>query len=408
MHNESTQFGSKRYAGPRTILLQNTPDALFKPLQLERTMLLVMLPLFSLACVLVFIANEVLGTSTWFERYQMLPSAFVFAGLWHWALKTRPSRIARVRLATLIVGPGIVMERFAAGLLMTFLYGYDPFWLGSMSPWIILSACLYVFMIPGKRSFCFGFCYYLLHALLIAVFLIANQNPLPEVAIQDLLISHLVATPIFLVLTAGFSRLRMAYGTAMTKAEDFESLAMQDGLTGLFNRRAFAASMRRARSRQARKKTPVSLIMLDIDHFKRVNDTWGHDRGDEVLVKFTEILTATMRRTDDIIRWGGEEFMILMEETSLEKAGEVAERLRQLIESTDINHGHRVTSSFGVTELVPGEDDTEFFNRVDAALYDAKDMGRNRVVLRKKRKHPSNPNVTPIAELIEDSNFVVA
>lgn len=408
MHHQSTMMGEKRYAGVRTILLQDTPDALFQPMQLERTMLLVMLPTFALACLAVFGANQALGTSTWFETYQMIPSAAAFMALWYWAYRTRPSRIARVRLATLIVGPGIVMERFAVGLLHTYFNGYDPFWLGSMAPWIILSASLYVFMIPSKRAFLYGFLYYLIHAVLIVLFLVLYTGTLPESATQELVVSHIVATPIFLLLTAGFSRLRLAYGTALTKAEDFESLAMQDGLTGLFNRRAFAASMRRARSRQARKRTPVSLIMLDLDHFKRVNDTWGHDRGDEVLLKTAELLTNTMRRTDDIIRWGGEEFMILMEETGVDEAGEVAERLRQLFEESNLNRGYKITASFGVTELVPGEDDSEFFGRVDAALYDAKDMGRNRVVVRKRRTRTSSPNVGPIAEMIDNSDFALA
>jgi diguanylate cyclase (GGDEF)-like protein len=184
-----------------------------------------------------------------------------------------------------------------------------------------------------------------------------------------------------------------------------QDLAMQDSLTGLFNRRAFAASMRRARSRHTRRQTPVSMVMLDLDHFKAVNDRWGHDMGDEVLVKVARILTDTMRRTDDVFRWGGEEFVILMEETGADQAGMVADRLRSLIEDANILKDHPVTASFGVAQLMPGEDDTEFFNRADAALYDAKDMGRNRVVIRKRPKRPSDPRVGPIAEMIDSTKF---
>ncbi|MBZ0136335.1 MAG: GGDEF domain-containing protein [Planctomycetes bacterium] len=402
---ESTLTGCKRFEGVKTILLSTKPDEVFQPQQLERTLLLVLLPLFAFASVAAATVDILMGTATWFERYQLIPMAFVFMGIWWWCANTRSNQVARIRLATLIVGPGIIMERFLLGLSMTYRDGYSPNHFNSITVWVILASCMYVLLLPGRHAFLAGFAYYLVTVFFIALFAVFNPHPLPESVWQEMMIAHIVATPIFLVIIGGFSRLRTAYGSALTRAEASEHLAMQDGLTGLFNRRAFASSMRRARSRQARRQTPVSMVMLDLDHFKRINDTYGHETGDTVLVKISKILTDTMRRTDDIIRWGGEEFMILMEETSADKAGLVADRLREIIETTQILKKGRVTASFGITELIPGETDTDFFNRADAALYDAKDMGRNRVVVRKRSRRPSDPKVKRICDIIDSSRF---
>lgn len=405
MHMESTLTGAKKFAGVRTILLNNTKEAVFQPLQLERTLLLVLLPLFAFACLAAATADMLMGTATWFERYQLIPWAFVFMGIWWWCANTRSVDVGRIRIATLIAGPGLIMERFVLGLVLTYLHGYAPNHMNAITVWVILSGCMFVMLLPGRQGLLGGFLYYLATMLCVAVFVLVNPHPLPESMWQELTVAHMVGMPIFLMMVAGFSRLRVAYGTALTKAEDMEHLAMQDGLTGLFNRRAFATSMRRARSRQARRQSPVSMVLLDLDFFKRINDTYGHDAGDDVLLNVSRILTAEMRRTDDIFRWGGEEFVILMEETDADKAGLVADRLRGIIEKAKILPKSRITASFGVTQLIPGEPDSEFFNRADAALYDAKDMGRNRVVVRKRPKRPSDPKVKSIGDMIDSTNF---
>jgi diguanylate cyclase (GGDEF)-like protein len=405
MHVESTLTGCAKFAGIKTILLNTRPDATFHPQQLERTMLLVLLPLFAVACF-ASAANDILnGIATWFERYQLIPTGMVFLAIWYWCAHTRSANVGRIRLATLILGPGIVFERFVLGLWLMFTEDFHASQLGSMTVWMILSACLYVFLIPGRGAFLAGLVYYGASAVLILLFLAFNTRSLPDALTQEYLTAYIIATPIFLAMIAGFSRLRVAYSTALDRVADFQHLAMQDSLTGLFNRRAFGASMRRARSRMARRQTPVSMVMIDLDHFKSINDTYGHDKGDTVLARVARILTDTMRRTDDVFRWGGEEFVILMEETAADEAGLVADRLRALIEQAEMIKGRTVTASFGVAQLLPGEDDTEFFHRADAALYDAKDMGRNRVVVRKRPKRPSDPKVMAIANIIDPPKF---
>ncbi|MCG3183749.1 MAG: hypothetical protein ICCCNLDF_01858 [Planctomycetes bacterium] len=404
MHVESTLTGCKKFAGIKSILLCPAPDMTFRPQQLERAMLLVLLPLFAAASIVLALANMLLGTDTWFERYQLIPAGGAFAALWVWCGFTRSNNVRRIRVVALLLGPGIVMERFLVGLWYTANYGHDVQFLSSLSVWMILASCLFVFLNPGRGAFIAGFSYYSVAVAALLLFLTLKDYPVSDEFIHEFLITYIVGAPIFLVLVAGLARLRLAYGSALHKADKFESMAMQDALTGLFNRRVFSTSMRRARARQARRRTPVSMAILDIDHFKTVNDAFGHNKGDEVLVKIANILTATMRRTDDVFRWGGEEFAILMEETDAENAGLVCERLRQLIEKEPMLPGRKVTASFGVAELIAGEDDSSFFSRADAALYDAKDLGRNQVVIRRKRR-PSNPLVKPISDLVDSTNF---
>jgi diguanylate cyclase (GGDEF)-like protein len=404
MHVESTLTGCKKFSGIKTILLRPAPEVTFKPQQLERAMLLVLLPLFAVASIVLASADIMMGTDTWFERYQLIPAAGAFSALWVWCGFTRSKNVRRIRVVTLLLGPGIVMERFLIGLWYTAQYGHDVDYLTSVSVWLILSSCLFVFLSPGRGAFIAGFSYYAAAVAALVVFLVLAPTTVSGEFIQEFMITYIVGAPIFLTLLAGFARLRSAYGSALHRADKFEHMAMQDALTGLFNRRVFSTSMRRARARQARRRTPVSIAILDIDHFKTVNDTFGHNKGDEVLVKVANILTATMRRTDDVFRWGGEEFTILMEETNAEQAGMVCERLRQLVENETMLPGRKVTASFGVAELIAGEDDASFFQRADRALYDAKDLGRNQVVIRKKRR-PSNPLVRPISDLIDSTDF---
>jgi diguanylate cyclase (GGDEF)-like protein len=120
--------------------------------------------------------------------------------------------------------------------------------------------------------------------------------------------------------------------------------------------------------------------MLDIDHFKEVNDTYGHSVGDEVLVNLTRLIRDKIRNTDALVRWGGEEFVILCGDTPIQNAQFLAEKLRVAIEGATLIKQQQVTCSFGIAEMIPGEDPKKLFERADKALYSAKEGGRNRVV----------------------------
>ena len=170
----------------------------------------------------------------------------------------------------------------------------------------------------------------------------------------------------------------------ITKIKEMEDqlklLSQTDQLTQVFNRVKFNDSLNREMIRSKRYQTELSLIMIDIDHFKEINDTYGHDMGDDVLKSLAGLLKESTRETDICARWGGEEFMLLLPHTNLENASKLAERIRARIEKKVFKTGHTVTGSFGVTQFVDSDNDETFTKRVDRALYMAKEKGRNRVI----------------------------
>jgi diguanylate cyclase (GGDEF)-like protein len=165
-------------------------------------------------------------------------------------------------------------------------------------------------------------------------------------------------------------------------ASKLEQMATRDGMTGLNNKRAFLTLAETEWSRFRRYDRPLSLLVLDIDHFKSVNDTYGHDVGDRVIVQVADAC-RNKRESDIAARIGGEEFAVLLPETTLEKASAVAERLRNSIAERNLTadgRAIRVTISVGVAEA--GEhtrDITDLIKQADLALYEAKRTGRNRV-----------------------------
>ncbi len=157
--------------------------------------------------------------------------------------------------------------------------------------------------------------------------------------------------------------------------------SITDQLTGAFNRYKFDDEIKNQIARYARYDQPFSIIMLDIDHFKSINDNYGHAAGDRVLIELTRLIMDDTRNLDHLFRMGGEEFVILLEDTKAEGAMILAEELRATIEAMLFNHKTlKVTSSFGVAEYRDHESIDEILDRVDKALYVAKEGGRNRVV----------------------------
>ncbi len=169
--------------------------------------------------------------------------------------------------------------------------------------------------------------------------------------------------------------------------EKLSRLARNDALTKLPNKRAFDLEFRRDIARAQREKTWLSLAILDIDFFKKFNDTWGHKVGDKVLQMIGIVLPRVLRKGDFAARYGGEEFVVLMPNTNAEGAFIAAERLRLVIEKTTLSNNDnplKVTASFGVASInsPDGEDlEQKIFERADAALYRAKEAGRNKVIV---------------------------
>jgi diguanylate cyclase (GGDEF)-like protein/PAS domain S-box-containing protein len=159
--------------------------------------------------------------------------------------------------------------------------------------------------------------------------------------------------------------------------QELLKLAHDDGLTGLKNRRSFDERLREEVARSRRTKVGFSLVLLDIDHFKNINDNWGHTTGDEVLRQLARLLTETLRVVDIIARYGGEEFAIILPSTGSLGSYRAAERCRESIANYAWSHGP-VTASCGVATW-NDEDEQTLLVRADLALYSAKQSGRNRV-----------------------------
>jgi diguanylate cyclase (GGDEF)-like protein len=158
---------------------------------------------------------------------------------------------------------------------------------------------------------------------------------------------------------------------------ELEDKNLQDPLTLIGNRRCFIDSLEHSIATARRYKQPLSLIMCDIDFFKKINDTYGHDVGDEVLIAYTKLIANNLRENDIFCRIGGEEFMIILPHTTKAEASRVAEKLRKIVE--EAHEILEITMSFGVSEYRDGEDQKKFLKRVDEAVYTSKENGRNRV-----------------------------
>lgn len=162
--------------------------------------------------------------------------------------------------------------------------------------------------------------------------------------------------------------------------ENLQRMATTDSLTGLFNRQRFETELSQALAHIKRYRRDTSLIMFDLDHFKTINDNYGHNVGDEVLVELAKRSKSIVRESDILARWGGEEFIIILPETDAETAAEVAERLRQYMETEPYSQVGKVTISLGVTAILSTDTKDSLLKRLDTALYEAKRFGRNRVV----------------------------
>lgn len=181
-----------------------------------------------------------------------------------------------------------------------------------------------------------------------------------------------------------------------TEISQLKELAQTDALTGLYNYRFFADTLIKEMERAQRSLQPMSMIMIDIDHFKKFNDQWGHEIGNHALIHVAKLIYQTIRKLDYACRFGGEEFVVILPNSDLRQAIYVANRMREMIETNAIeinNQPINITASLGVDEYRANHTDTRdgFVERVDAWLYHAKHSGRNRV------SHPdlnANTNVT--------------
>ncbi|MFI5912021.1 GGDEF domain-containing protein [Dactylosporangium sp. NPDC051541] len=211
-------------------------------------------------------------------------------------------------------------------------------------------------------------------ALLTAASLIAPVLLLAETAVgrvEDTLAIGIGCVALFLLVVARMSQLLTQLDLQSQKVRE---LAVTDELTGLPNRRAWNAELPRALERSRREGRPLTIALVDLDHFKRFNDSYGHPAGDRLLKEAAAMWQAHLRTVDTLARYGGEEFIVMLPDATREAAHEIIDRMRA---ATPLGQ----TFSAGVATLAPGEHSDELLARADAALYDAKRAGRDRVAV---------------------------
>ncbi len=164
--------------------------------------------------------------------------------------------------------------------------------------------------------------------------------------------------------------------------KELKKIVYTDYLTGIYNRKKGEEVLEFEILRAKRFYHPLSIIMFDIDNFKKINDTYGHDVGDYVLITIAKLVKNSIRRIDTFVRWGGEEFLIILPETDINGAKTTAEVIKMKIENYEFETVEKVTASFGLSELHPEDSLFSLIKRADEALYIAKKSGKNKIVIR--------------------------
>lgn len=201
---------------------------------------------------------------------------------------------------------------------------------------------------------------------------------------QMLVLLSVVLLVTFFVIALTVLALRPVIRVLLREKQLFE-LAHRDGLTGLYNHAYMQEFLDRELERSRRHGHPISVLMFDIDHFKKVNDTYGHQAGDEALIRISDVVAQTVRKTDLVARYGGEEFMVILPETGTDGAGVLAERLRMAISEEEVftqTGSVRMTISVGIVtcdDCADSYDKPQLINAADRAMYESKSGGRNMV-----------------------------
>ncbi|WP_316366417.1 GGDEF domain-containing protein [Candidatus Thiodiazotropha sp. CDECU1] len=228
---------------------------------------------------------------------------------------------------------------------------------------------------------------WLVTAIAISLAIVFNHNAVPTLIYDELIVSLLVMVSFSLFLLRAIAIGYYGYTMLIrmfNKRRIFENEASHDVLTGIYNRRNLRAILAEQFSLHSRKAIPCSLAMIDVDHFKLINDGFGHVGGDEVLKGLVGLLRHEIRESDKLIRYGGEEFIIIMAATNLSEAEIHLERIRKCVEQFHcevLPDDFSLTISIGLTEMMEQDQSDDLIGRADSALYTAKRAGRNRTVV---------------------------
>ena len=304
----------------------------------------------------------------------MLASVFLLLVVLYWRL------IIQLRTFELILY-GIVLSyalvEFASIIMtITFINGsFGPIF----TLWLPFVFILGFLVLSTKRALLLSSLFFL--AMLILGAASCLHFLLYGLAFPDftLLLQVYTASAFYIAVLYLVSRIKERYISERVIANDLSKLAMTDSLTQVDNRRLLTQLLNEEVTRAERHYLPLSVLLFDLDRFKDVNDTFGHNTGDEVLQEVAGQLRLAIRTSDPFGRWGGDEFLVLATNTDGKQAVELAERLRDTLENYHFSTVGKVTASFGVTTYQVGDSPETLIRRADMGLYKAKSCGRNRV-----------------------------
>jgi diguanylate cyclase (GGDEF)-like protein len=278
-----------------------------------------------------------------------------------------------------VVGTVGVLCLYTVAYLQAIIWGYIPwdnyYSLATFAQWFPLSYVILFLFLTKRQALAASLCIYgsVTVPTVINGFL-ERHLPFTEQKLSYLLhmvLSHLVYIVVFMVVAS----LQMSFVTAKLEAEKAEL----DHLTNLANRRSATRLLETALTQMGCEETCLGVILLDVDLFKTINDTFGHGVGDRVLIQVAQLLQQDLRKTDLSARWGGEEFIVVLTTTTPDEVNQTAERLRKQLEAYSHPEVGQVTASFGIATASCSEKLETLLQRADIAMYQAKQQGRNQV-----------------------------
>lgn len=281
--------------------------------------------------------------------------------------------IKKINNYSILIYMVTVYEVIAIVFFLGIIFLYES--LTFLSLFSIVAIVFAVYLMPNKLIHSF-----LLSAFLILAFLIFSAKDIENIG-QHELVQIIGYNFIFITYSSIGAYLNNFYKRKQfADSKELLRVSVTDSLTGIYNRTKFSAELIRRIDFCNRNNRPLSLIIFDIDNFKDVNDSHGHLIGDSVIQSTVSVIKKSIRSTDIFARWGGEEFVLLLSDTGIDKAMEMAERMRACIQNNKYNISENVTCSFGVVALKEDEEDESLMQRADNLLYIAKDKGKNVVV----------------------------
>lgn len=366
-HSRSIVYGRVRVKDARETLEES-----------QRNTYVIVLLVGLLGAILALVTNEVIGTISGFTRLIFYVTIALLASQ-SLLLYSRRVRVAAAR-ETVYVGVSIV-------LLSVFVYALyaqpsrllEQVSLVSLYLWFPFVYLFISLVYESRGVLARSWTLYLLSVCVSLPHAVATVGSTDPFEGFQSLGQFYITSASFIAMLYFFSQMKGKLRETQAAADQMTLLAQTDALTNIPNRRAIEALLEQEVQRASRYDVPLSLIVFDLDHFKQLNDSFGHDVGDEVLIEVARMVESCLRGSDRFGRWGGEEFTVLTTETSFAPAYQLADRIRQTIEDHEFEQEYRLSASFGVATHSPGDSAATLFKRADIALYRAKSLGRNRI-----------------------------